>query len=345
MAEPFPLPSKKSVTKAGNILLGRLDGDKSTAHEIVSRWRLAHAIPMHTIGDFLRRHAKEYPQAIVARRLKRLPTILDKLERFPEMALHRMQDVGGVRVILKNVSDAYSLHEELINGKRFKHQVLLPPDDYIKEPKEDGYRGIHQVVRYHTDEHPELEGLQIEIQFRTKLQHAWATAVETYGILGRQSYKEWDIGSYNKRFFQLVSAAFARHEKKVTHPDFESMTDKELFDEIEQLNNDYSIIKKLQSTLIAAKNIHNSNKGDSDYQLLELDYSKRILSVITFTEAQLEDAENLYRDIEARNDPNVDVVLISVGALKKVKKAYPNYFLDGREFVKSYTKILLNQTD
>lgn len=334
------LPSKKSVTKAGNVLLGKIEGDKSQALEVVSSWRLAHAIPMHTLGDYFRRRVRDYYPAIVARRLKRLPTILDKLQRFPNMALHRMQDIGGIRVILKNVKDVYSLYNDATRSSRFRHQLLLPPDDYIERPKDDGYRGIHQVVKYHSTDHPELEGLQIEIQFRTQLQHNWATAVETYGILAKDPYKSWEQESERKRFFQLVSTAFAKLEKQNLHPDFSAISNKQLIEEIKNLDNTYAIIKKFETTIIASNKIQTANKGDSDYQLIKLDFDKETISVFTFTEGQLSEAGDLYRDIEAKNDPHIDAVLISVGELKKIRRAYPNYFLNGKEFVKDYKKIL-----
>ena len=43
---------------------------------------------------------RESSEVIVSSRLKRLPTILDKLARHPNMKITRMQDIGGARVIL-----------------------------------------------------------------------------------------------------------------------------------------------------------------------------------------------------------------------------------------------------
>ena len=51
-------------------------------------------------------------------------------------------------------------------------------DDYITTPKDSGYRGVHLIYRYYSDKNETFNGLKIEVQIRTALQHAWATAVD-----------------------------------------------------------------------------------------------------------------------------------------------------------------------
>lgn len=64
-------------------------------------------------------------------------------------------------------------------------------------PKMDGYRGIHDVYEYdvRSDYGVMWNGLLIEIQYRTLLQHSWATAVEVAGLLTHN----------NPKFSQVVS--------------------------------------------------------------------------------------------------------------------------------------------
>mgnify|MGYP000450751741 FL=1 len=47
---------------------------------------------------------------------KRLPTILDKLRRYPATSLAKMQDIGGARAICKSIEDIKKI-EELLNNK------------------------------------------------------------------------------------------------------------------------------------------------------------------------------------------------------------------------------------
>ena len=110
-----------------------------------------------------------------------MPTIIDKLKRYPNMKLTTMQDIGGVRAILNSVEDVYSLVSEYRESKRFAHE-LVDQKDYIQSPRdEDCYRSIHLIYRYRNSQAKNYNGLRIELQIRTRLQHLWATAVETMG--------------------------------------------------------------------------------------------------------------------------------------------------------------------
>jgi DNA-binding CsgD family transcriptional regulator len=55
-----------------------------------------------------------------------------------------------------------------------KHK-LLPIDDYIIKPRSSGYRGVHLIYSYFSDKNETYNGLKVELQFRSPLQHAWAT--------------------------------------------------------------------------------------------------------------------------------------------------------------------------
>lgn len=54
--------------------------------------------------------------------------------------------------------------------------------DYVQEPKESGYRSIHFIYKYKS-ENKDVDGAKVELQVRTKLQHSWAMAVETAGLI------------------------------------------------------------------------------------------------------------------------------------------------------------------
>lgn len=52
----------------------------------------------------------------------------------------------------------------------------------------------------------------------------------------------------------------------------------------------------------------------------------------------------LYASLEKKykDDENMDVVLVSVGDLKAIKRAYPNYFLDTNDFIAKLKHIFEN---
>jgi putative GTP pyrophosphokinase len=105
---------------------------------------------MNTFQATLRQKLKGVDEkAIVAQRLKRAPSIILKLQRFEGMKLARMQDIGGLRVVVASVTKVKELENEY-RGSRFKHD-LVSSKNYIEEPKEDGYRSIHLIYRYQNE--------------------------------------------------------------------------------------------------------------------------------------------------------------------------------------------------
>lgn len=182
------------------------------ALDVVNDWRSSHSFPLNTLQMALRqRSASICSRPIVAQRLKRTTSIITKLRRFPKMQLSRMQDVGGARAVLTDVAEVDRLRERYRRG-RDRH-ALVTEKDYIREPKPSGYRGIHLVYRYHSDRTAKYNGLQIELQLRTRLQHAWATAVETVGTFLGQALKSSEGERNWLRFFELVGSVFALHER------------------------------------------------------------------------------------------------------------------------------------
>ena len=78
---------------------------------------------------------------------------------------------------------------------------------YIKNPKNTGYRGIHDIYEYDVNSAAgrELKGLYIEIQYRTLVQHAWATAVEVVGFI-TESQPKFEKGD-NRYHLAMAYAA------------------------------------------------------------------------------------------------------------------------------------------
>jgi ppGpp synthetase/RelA/SpoT-type nucleotidyltranferase len=97
------------------------------------------------------------------------------------MQLARMDDVAGCRLIFPSIPELYDFRGDF-HKARFNHtrRNSLDKYDYIKKPKDTGYRGVHDVYEYdvRSERGERLKGLYVEIQYRTLVQHAWATAVE-----------------------------------------------------------------------------------------------------------------------------------------------------------------------
>lgn len=173
------VPSKSQIKKAGSTIRkyyrGEVDIDAAVeALQLVEEWRAAHYVPLVSANNGLRSRAKTAGvEAEVTQRLKRRQTILDKVQREPTLDLSRMQDIGGCRAVVASIDDLRRLEARIKNGRI----PVIGGADYIKSPRQSGYRGVHVVVEY--------QERQIEIQLRTEVMHAWALAAENYsGVLG-----------------------------------------------------------------------------------------------------------------------------------------------------------------
>jgi ppGpp synthetase/RelA/SpoT-type nucleotidyltranferase len=310
------------------------------ALEVLSNYRGAHAFPLNTIQQYLRKVSYiEDKDSLVAQRLKKLSSIVSKLNRFPKMRLSQMQDIGGCRAIVSNIVYINQI-ESIIKESRIRH-ILKNEKDYIKTPKESGYRGIHLIYQYMSDRNSTFNNLQIEIQLRTKLQHIWATTVETMGTFIDHSLKSSEGPGEWLRFFSLMSSIFAIEEQCMCVPNT-SESKQILIKEIKSLCDKNQIISKLRAYKSIIKHIEKKGKLN-DYILLYLNHNDSNVEIIHFNKSDIDIATKSYikyeKDIsEGKN--NADVVLVSSDSIDNIKIAYPNYFLDTHEFTSRLEKIL-----
>ena len=174
---PKPEYSKKQVNKAGDILRTdrRTDNEFLWATKVLNNWRSIHGYPVNTFQATLRDKCKgiNVSNALIAQRLKRTPSIVSKLKRFGSMQLARMQDIGGLRAVVdtsEKVRELRNSYDKSLGRSLFKHE-LVGESDYISYPKESGYRSLHLVYRYRNDKLTDYNGLLLELQIRTQLQH------------------------------------------------------------------------------------------------------------------------------------------------------------------------------
>lgn len=343
---PVPQESRSKINKAGQILAGGSElFEYEWATGLVHKWRACHAYPINTFQATLRRKLSKYTgDAIVAQRLKRMPTIIDKLKRYPNMQLVTMQDIGGVRAILNSVKDVYNLASEYKDQSRFTHE-LVKENDYIARPRDaDGYRSLHLIYRYKNKQAPDYDGLLLELQIRTKLQHAWATAVETMGtflgqaLKSRQGDKEW------LDFFNLVSSAFSHLEQTGSVPKHSGMSQSEVFRAVSKADEELRVLEKIRGYSLAVDEISkkgNSEKGSS-YHLVILNSFQKTVQIKPYNRGSIDQAVADYAKIEeqAAKGEKIESVLVSAGPLADLRKAYPNFFLDIGDFVTQIEAII-----
>jgi len=353
MGQEKPEYNKQKVNWAGRIISGRKKAtkeEKEEANKIFENWRASHSYPLHIFQMRLKKRAELLDkESIVAQRLKRSPAIRNKLKRSyngrkPSMDLHQIQDIGGCRAILSNLKLAKILYKKDYLKGDLKH-TKSGEKDYVKEPKEDGYRGFHLVYDYISDKNKkEYNGLKIEVQIRSKLQHLWATAVETIDFITKQAMK-FSMGEPKwSEFFLLVSSAFAGLEG-YQYFDNTIQEERKLFLEIKKRESELKAIDKMNAFATAIREF-NIRKGEKKkkpkFFLLELNLKDKVLLIGDYSEKEKEKAIEDYSKKEKQyiNNQNYDVVLVSVDDPRDLPTAYPNYFADTKEFIYVLSKIV-----
>ena len=313
--------------------------DSATALEIVNNWRSSHSFPLNTFQVTLRKKSREADarNPLIAQRIKRRSSIEAKLRRYSGMELSRMQDIGGCRSVVGSVAAVDAL-VGLYESSRIRAE-LVRRYDYLRVnpgPKSSGYRGEHLVYRYASSHKPEYEGLQIEIQIRTQLQHAWATAVETVGTFVGQALKSSQGEEKWLRFFALMGSELAFEEGTPPVPGTYGSRG-EVRDEVRSLEAELGVISRLQQYRTALKTVRENaaHFAGSQFFLLELDAGNSTLTITGYPRSALDQAVADYERAEQQvaGRAERDAVLVSVESIGTLQRAFPNYFADTTRFL------------
>ncbi|BFK11944.1 RelA/SpoT domain-containing protein [Coprococcus phoceensis] len=326
----IPKYSKSEINKAGKTIADKNSSKKERqdALKVLNNWRSSHAYPLQVIASNLR---SKNPDSIVVQRLKRLDSITGKIERFPKMDLYRMQDLGGCRVIVDSIDEVYSAMNQY-KSSRIRH-ILKREYDYIQNPKESGYRSYHMVYQFHSDRKETYnKNMLIEIQFRTKIQHTWATAVEMMGIYTKSNLKSSQGNEDILRFFTLVSSILALKEGTPVCPNTSESAD-ELIKEIKSLDSKHNIVSTLSGLNVAIDFDEKNENKKNNYYILILDYTRKRMRIKSFETKNIEVATEVYNQLEGKLESDKNIVLVSASSFDSLRAAYPNYFTDIQEFV------------
>lgn len=339
----FPPPdSKNRVKQAGKAIAA----GNPTAEDIalVDQWRAAHSYVINTFKVWLRRKiTASRVDAEFAQRLKRRNTVIDKLKRTKVDGsplirdVTTMQDFAGCRIIFDDLEDLMEfrafLHAHMENvTHQLKHEDL-DKYNYIEHPKTTGYRGIHDVFLHFPRPHrigdrtsEPWQGLMVEVQYRTRAQHAWATALEISDIMDRERTKFGHGQDERGVFFAMASEIIARRYEGMTRA-FPQWNTKELIERFEGLEGELGILQRLG----AMRQFDKYDKlGKHNVLNMYVDPNGELaLEVEVFRNAQ---------DAIARSN-ELEESLFSLNAVyvtgepKQLRSAYRNYFNDPVDFV------------
>ena len=260
--------SKTKVGKAGEALTSPLSSseDRATALEVVNYWRGIHAEALQrAFGDIEGLNAVG-SDVLIAGRIKKLPTIVDKLGR-PDAPsdLQTMYDIAGCRLVVPDLATLERVYSEIACLPAFD-APKTKRHDYIAYPRPSGYRGKHAILHY-----CDLKcghKLFVEVQLRTVLQHAWATAVEMHDVAVKSRLKFNEIDNPAGRFFKKAAVLIAQLEEQ---GEIDASAIRGLADGRPELS--YAIEAK--ETLKAASNAvyflsDDANRDVADYYLVDL---------------------------------------------------------------------------
>ena len=313
--------------------------------EILNKWRSYHESSLKYYAKKLKEEASNLNlnsnDYTVTQRIKRVHSIILKLKRFPLMQLSMMDDIAGARIVLPNNLQVSQLVETFKNKKN-KHE-LIKLKNYISHPKEDGYRSIHAV--YKINKQPTIH---IEIQFRSLLQHCWATGVEVFGTLEKTSFKTGEGTEEWKHFFRLLSSRFAIKENTPLLAEHEIYSAKQIEQQLIATIRKLNIIEQLNTytSLYSSDWRSMRAKGRSGkYALITLDTIRNNTDVKFFAESKFQEALNQYAAIEKvhHSSNDINVVLVNLDNINNLERAYPNYFMNTKLLVNLLSCIVLGE--
>ena len=123
-------------------------------------------------------HVHRYnPIEHIKSRIKTSESIVKKLKRHGyestnENMVQYVNDIAGIRVVCSFTSDIYRIAEMLGNQNDIK---ILSIKDYIKNPKESGYKSYHMLVSIPIFLSDRVVDTKVEIQIRTVAMDFWAS--------------------------------------------------------------------------------------------------------------------------------------------------------------------------
>jgi len=339
--------SNVEVNQAGKALL-HWDPDSPDADAVfglnydkIAAFRETHVYALRVVTTLLRQRAlKLDPGANVYSRMKRVTSVLTKLMRNSSMQVTTMQDLGGCRAVVEDIGDVLELARQF---REIKPRLEDPKEyDYIAKPKPDGYRSMHFVIRFRTSipGYGDLPSRRIEIQVRSKLQHQWATALETIDLFTGQTLKLGGGLAYWKRFFVLASAIFAQKEKCQCVPGCSNY--QETLQESRGLWRGLRIRDQFEGWVTAAQSLIPQDHGSNSMYLIEIDVEKKTTQIKPFSSDSVFSAFTEYREAETRNKPfqGKSAVLVTASSVNQLRRAFPSYYGDTKAFLKEIEQVV-----
>lgn len=183
--------------------------------------------------------------------------------------------------------------------------------------------------------------LRIEVQLRTKLQHSWATCVETVDAFSGEDLKFGKGASDWRRFFQLIGTVHARIEKTMDVANTPKSQDR-LLSEVKGLESKLQVIHTLRSYAQITQHIMRKPDNERrDWFLIQMRPDEKQVLVQGYPITLLAKAKQHLAEFEEMfQGTKNQAALVATSSLAELKKAYPNYFADTTHFIATLERFL-----
>ncbi|MCQ2546029.1 MAG: GTP pyrophosphokinase family protein [Clostridia bacterium] len=177
------------VQKKKEILVGRLTSDKfqdffekneNQLQTMLTYYECA-IMQIETKFNVLNQEfslSREYsPIETIKSRLKTMDSLIEKVNRYEiplsvESIERNIEDIAGIRVICGFPEDIYTVADCFLQQDDV---TLVDCKDYIRNPKENGYRSLHLIVTVPIFLEHEKRDMKVEVQLRTIAMDFWAS--------------------------------------------------------------------------------------------------------------------------------------------------------------------------
>ncbi|HZY80587.1 MAG TPA: hypothetical protein VFE50_13770 [Cyclobacteriaceae bacterium] len=313
--------TKGEINRIGDSIRLESSNPSETILASLQSYRISHKEALSTIFNVLCKCSRTIEaSAITTYRIKRIESIIRKLQRYPDMQLSRMWDIAGCRCIFSGNTQVYKLLKLIQQDASVKVKKIY---NYIEMPQEEGYRSLHLFL--------EIPGsnVTIEVQIRNQIDHNWATLVEITDLLFNVRLKEYADNSQLLMFHRLLADKpnLSFEKKQIIIDTIKT------FDYIQKLSNVFS-----KNYIQVRKRWLEIEGSGVKYFLIEAkaDEVPRIHAFKNFSEA-----EATYFDVYKSNK-NANIVLthLAVANYQNMSVAYSNYILTFHTFLDDYYQIL-----
>ena len=286
---------------------------------------MVHLEPLRLLLSDLDSCSSDLASTLTAGRIKKLDTIVDKLRR-PNMAgdLKTMYDIAGCRAVVPSLEELDELHRRMARLPACD-AAQRARRDYISHPRASGYRGYHLIFKYDSSSQSGLR-LSAELQLRTQLQHAWATAVEMYDLAVGTRLKFDGALSDEGMFFWQASQLI----RAIEEDDGTSFDRRAIAGELSRLEDRTGVLRTLETCSQSVSLINMDHGASTGYYLVDIDLEEQALSIET---VPVDQAVSRYYACESDSSRLHNVVLVKGSSVEQLSKLYPNYFGDISVFI------------